>query len=487
MNSVGEREAAIAHMAESGETIAALRQHVQEIVDGAAFKGSHRSAQFLVYIVEKAIAGSFESLKERMIGMELFGRSPAYDTGEDAIVRVTASDVRKRLLQHYGRNGTASEFRIGVPLGSYIPEITRSSPSAPFHHNSLPALREVVALPPDLPSAAQSGLSVLHEQEPSALPVPALPNVQDPAGTTSRLNSGNRWIGIAAVLIALNLGLWAVASKHFSSRVDAATPVAVAPWSAFFDSARPTHLIASDPDIEGIQILTNHPISVSDYANRRFLPEPNTLSPAVISICKYILHGDKSATVDTAIATDIAEVARSYSKKIDVIGARDLQLSNLKTDDNFIFLGSPLSDPWSSIFKDQLDFWFVPSLDPNGKFSGVEQIRNFHPRPAEPSVYMPTAKGGATGESFAIVALVGNPDQSGQVLLLGGADREGTQAAGRLVTDLPRFSSALESCGLSPGQPVRHFEMLLRVDTMAGYATQFSVAACHLLPGPTTH
>ena len=58
-----------------------------------------------------------------MIGLELFERSPAYDTGEDAIVRVTASDVRKRLLQHYGKYGAASEFRISLPLGSYIPEI----------------------------------------------------------------------------------------------------------------------------------------------------------------------------------------------------------------------------------------------------------------------------------------------------------------------------------------------------------------------------
>ena len=75
----------------------------------AAFRGSHRSAQFLKHIVEQSIAGRFESLKERAIGIELFGRAPSYDTGEDAIVRVTASDVRKRLLQHYGKYGTTSE------------------------------------------------------------------------------------------------------------------------------------------------------------------------------------------------------------------------------------------------------------------------------------------------------------------------------------------------------------------------------------------
>ena len=79
------------------EDIALLQQHVKEVIEGAAFKGSHRSGQFLQYIVDQAIAGHFESLKERVIGVELFGRSPSYDTGDYAIVRVTASDVRKRL------------------------------------------------------------------------------------------------------------------------------------------------------------------------------------------------------------------------------------------------------------------------------------------------------------------------------------------------------------------------------------------------------
>ena len=76
--------------------------------------------------MEQAIAGHSEALKERLIGVELFGRSPSYDTGDDAIVRVTASDVRRRLLQHYGVYGAGSDFRITLPQGSYVPEITRS-------------------------------------------------------------------------------------------------------------------------------------------------------------------------------------------------------------------------------------------------------------------------------------------------------------------------------------------------------------------------
>src|ERR1700733_10943033 len=117
------RTSEIGKILETESDIELLQQHLKEVIEGAAFKASHRSGQFLKYIVDQAIAGHFESLKERVIGIELFGRSPSYDTGEDAIVRVTASDVRKRLLQHYGQYGSASPFRISLPLGSYVPEV----------------------------------------------------------------------------------------------------------------------------------------------------------------------------------------------------------------------------------------------------------------------------------------------------------------------------------------------------------------------------
>ena len=80
----------------------ALRTHLRSITESPTFKGSRRSQEFLQFIVERALDGRFDDLKERMLGIELFGRSPSYDTGDDAIVRVTACDVRKRLNQFYG-------------------------------------------------------------------------------------------------------------------------------------------------------------------------------------------------------------------------------------------------------------------------------------------------------------------------------------------------------------------------------------------------
>src|ERR1700733_13917673 len=123
-----ERSAEIARILETESDLKAFQQHLEEVLCGEAFRGSHRSVQFLRYVVNQSINGHCDELKERLIGIELFGRSPSYDTGEAAFVRVTASDVRRRLLQHYGTDVTETEFRIRLPLGSYIPEIVRDVP-----------------------------------------------------------------------------------------------------------------------------------------------------------------------------------------------------------------------------------------------------------------------------------------------------------------------------------------------------------------------
>ncbi len=250
------------------------------------------------------------------------------------------------------------------------------------------------------------------------------------------------------------------------------------PCPRIFNSAHPTHLITSDPGIVNVQELTGIQLSVSDYANHKFIPEPNSLTPDEIRFSHILLGGDSSsaAAVDTPIAVGIATLARNSTSRLDVHAARSIRFADLKTDDNFIFLGSPRSDPWVALFNDQLDFQFA--FDKNSR---QEFIRNVRPRQNELPAYYPTAQGWATGQSFGIVALVQNPDQEGLVLLLAGASGEGTEAAGKLVTDLPRLSQILKSCGLdSPRRPA-HFELLLRFNAMAGSANNIDVVACHIL------
>ncbi len=462
---INVREAKIAKLAESKEDVAAVRRHLQAIVESRAFKGSHRSGQFLQYIVEQAIAGRFDSLKERVIGIELFGRSPSYDTGEDAIVRVTASDVRKRLLQYYGENGRSANFRLSLPLGSYVPEIAQQQPS------------EVGAAPDNqtsVPNPAESNPSP-REEKPRLVSNTEV----EIRASTEVLQSANRvprvWIAFAAAILALNLIGWALFWAH-SPGTEAAS-VSVVPWSALISSTHVTHLITSDPNIVSVQEITGSELSLSDYANRKYLPEPNKLTPEELRLVHIILWGDNSAAaIDPPIALRIAALAQARSIRIDAHAARSIQLSDLKSDDNFIFLGSPRSNPWFALFSDQLDFRFA--FD---KATRQEVIQNVRPRGRELQMYIPTAQGWATGRSFAIVAFIHNPDQNGQVLLLAGANGEGTQAAGKLATDLPRLTAALSRCGIHPGD-MRHFELLLGLNTIAGSPSDVDILACHILP-----
>jgi hypothetical protein len=468
------RIAEFAKLVESKADIASLQHHLKEVIEGDVFKGSHRSGQFLQYIIDQAIAGHFDSLKERVIGMELFGRSASYDTGDDAIVRVTASDVRKRLLQHYGRFGATSEYRISLPSGSYIPEITSVTRGEArtfdgtlahadighVHHDSPASIHETAPVP---------GTSVI---EPAALP---LAEAARPKGLARY-----RWVFFSALIVAMNLALWGffwirpapLESAHSSSL----------PWSALFGSSHAVELITSDPNIADIQGITGSEVSVSDYANHNYIPVPNKLTAEQDYFCRNILRGDNSAGVDAPIVAKIAMLAQANSKNIDVRTARSVQITDLKSDNSFIFLGSPRSDPWFSLFSDQLDFRFV--FD---KSTGSESIRNFHPHPDEQPQYIPTAPGWATGDSYAILALVRNPDQGGQVLLLAGANEEGTEAAGKFVTDLTRLSTELRKCGITPSGPLRHFEMLLHLNTMAGTPHNIDSVACHILPDAPSH
>src|ERR1700758_806891 len=77
-----------------------IQSELDRILASEFFKSSARCREFLKYVVEVKCSDTSEPLKERTIGITVFGRSPDYDTGSDAIVRVKANDVRRRLAQY---------------------------------------------------------------------------------------------------------------------------------------------------------------------------------------------------------------------------------------------------------------------------------------------------------------------------------------------------------------------------------------------------
>ena len=424
--------------------VATLEQHLQGVLEGDAFKGSQRSGKFLNYVVHRAMDADFDALKERAIGIEVFGRPPGYDTSADAIVRVTASDVRKRLSQHYGHPGMATEYRISLPAGSYIPQFVRE----PRPH-------------PEQQLLSTIGVRLQENgQEARSIAPP----------TSRRQVDHVRFVLAAALISALSFAAFLVAWNHQHRPVS----LSVLPWSVIFGSSRPTQIITSDPNIAEIQGFTGGQISLSDYANHRYIPDPSRLTPEQLRFCTVILRGDKTSVVDTPIAIAVAQLAQATSSKVTARGARNVQFQDMKSDANFVLLGSPRTNPWSNLYNDRLDFRF--EYDPT---TGKEVIRNVHPHPGEPPAYVETAPGWATGQSYAIVAFLKNLEESSQVLFIAGQTAEGTEAAGKLVTDLPRLDATLKKCSVrTPG--AEHFEVLVRLNTLAGSSSDVDVLNCRV-------
>ena len=439
--------------------VESLRRHVDSIVQGEAFKGSQRSQRFLTYVVDRAIQGDSKALKERLIGIELFHRPAAYDTGEDAVVRVAASDVRKRLLQHYGRHGSEDEFHIEIPSGSYLPEVYWNPIKATAQS---PAGNEILKL--DLAA--------------SVVPV-------SPGPAIAGIKRKSRWIFVAApiALLSLLLAFWAGTRFHAGSDQsksgDIVQTTSLLPWSAILRPAHAVQLIVSDPDFATLQNITGYQTSLSDYANGKLIPENASLSPEIRSFCEEYLKGTRTADVDVPIVANIISLARPRLKDIQIRLARKIRPSDFHSDDDFILLGGPVANPWMDMFADQLDFRF--RLD---KVSGLDSIENVHPRGNELPTYATTGGGfnkASVGRSFAIVALVQNPGQTGQALLIAGTTPEGTEAAGHLVTTPSSLTDALRQCGISPNSPLQHFEILLDAHIMAGSSTTTKLIACHIL------
>jgi len=105
-------------------------QELEAILSSYHFRGSKRYPALLQYVVDAALEDRFDDLKERTLGVEVFGRDPGYDTSADPVVRVSAGEVRKRIAQYYHEHGDAARVQIELPLGSYAPEFLPREPDA---------------------------------------------------------------------------------------------------------------------------------------------------------------------------------------------------------------------------------------------------------------------------------------------------------------------------------------------------------------------
>src|SRR5580700_6076693 len=106
----------------SEEDKAAVVQQLERLLQNPHFHKSKRFPVFLKFVVTEALAGRADHLKERTLGVEVFGKDPSYDTTDDPIVRVTAGEIRKRIAQYYQEPGHEQEIKVLLPAGSYAPQ-----------------------------------------------------------------------------------------------------------------------------------------------------------------------------------------------------------------------------------------------------------------------------------------------------------------------------------------------------------------------------
>ncbi len=195
----------------------AVLQQLDRMLKSRHFRNSRRYPVFLAHIVRRRLEGDLDSLKERILGIEVFKRPHDYDTGADPVVRITAGEVRKRIALYYHDEGTDQELRIELPAGSYVPMFF------PF-----PASIAPPDLPLPLPESADEpirvGTAPTQDQE--------LPR----QGWPLRF-----WVLTATLVVALGI---AVSTAWF--RAWRSSPVQ-SMWRPFFDSPDQALIVVGSP------------------------------------------------------------------------------------------------------------------------------------------------------------------------------------------------------------------------------------------------
>lgn len=416
----------------SGEQKAAVLAELARILESASFRGSRRCCRLLEYSVQQVLAGcTHEELKERTIGIEALQRPPDYDTAEDAIVRVTANEVRKRLAQYYQGSGAASNPVIALPSGSY---------AAAFQWQPAPA------------------------SDPPPEPVPAV--VPNPR---RRLPW---WIAVAAVLLICGaVAAIRLAPARRASSVSFPPGKPDAFWSGIFNSGRKTNIVVSDAVYREIQHFLGRDVSLSEYLSPGY---PQSLLKGATPEAKWAIEflgrqqttSVGSATLGSRLMTFGARMGgQPVIRYPHHINAREFNT------DNFIMLGSRLSIPWVEMFEPALNFPLRTDAATNTFY-----LFNRSPRPGEPPAYREAAD---HQETYADIAVLPNLGNTGTVVILNGIDMTAAEAAGAFALN-GSLSAALAAIPRQKG----HGEILIRVRSIGGTVESTEVVASRAIERP---
>ena len=447
----------------NSEMKADIESALTQILDSEQFRRSQRSRLFLQAVVQKALSGDFASLKERIIGIELFHRDPSFDTDRDAVVRVAANDVRNRLHEYYLHSPSA-RITISLPAGRYVPliEVRTESPSTTPSTTSSPA-----RVPDQVSAQAQPESDPDLGGRKTVAPLVAPP--ADRAVAPAEFVGQPMAMAILAVaLLVIIIGVGGIFWKMRQNPEGNVSGIAaLPPWSQIIVPNKRLDLVLADANLVAATVMLNKNVSIEDYASHRFsyLPGLKTQFSA------YLNEIPLTTVSDAAIATRITELATRAGGGVQIMYSNRLDVSALKGEEPLLLVGSSTSNPWVQLFNDQLNFHIEHRFD-----SGMDVCINRHPQPSELPTYIPVRNPAGVSEGYALIALLPNLTGKAKVLIIAGTSTEATEAAGEFVGNANELSAALKTHGIHNLHP-QHLELLIKTSFVSGSAARSEVLA----------
>ena len=393
----------------------AIREQLNRVLASHEFRSSKRSRDFLKFVIDNTLGGHADILKERTIGIEVFGRSTSYDPSDDATVRVKAGEVRKRLGIYYSGQGAHDPIRIELPGGTYVPEFRWTESEGVADH--VPA-----------------GVAEAHA---AAEPVLELGPPREAAPQAARL-----WqLGIILLLACAGLAaalLW-FRSQPANTTIDKF-------WSPVLQGTSPVSVCAAYvPDLYKLRDPNmTQPARLDD-----FVPIPD----------QFVGSGDLVAV--SKMAAMLARLQRPYRVRV----GGDVSFSDLRTSPA-ILIGYSYTR-WKEI-SSQLRFFIDTSRRPIGiTDNGARTKWTLSDLPA----------GRQISEDYAIVSRVFHPDTHAMLVEVAGIKDYGTEAAADLVTNAELLAEALR--GAPAGWQSKNLQLVLHVKVISGAPSSPQLVASH--------
>lgn len=394
---------------------ARIRETLDRVAASPAFRKSEQCQRFLRYVVEHSGQGHEEVLRERNIGIAVFGRRPDYDTADDPVVRVRATEVRKRLAQFQAESANPDDVRFEIPSGSYRAE---------FH------------FPPEPLSGA--------------LTAPA----RKPRSRLFLL------VPVAAIAAAVPL---IVVLTHRSA--SPAGPVDQF-WAPVLASDKPVLLYCGQPVVYFLSGEVHEKYRRTLPPGKQRGAYPVTLGPNdSIRGSDVIPVTDQFVGIGNAhTAALLAALLASKGKSVEIRYANDLSFSDLRSSPS-VLIGA-FSNLWTLEMQDQLRFVFEQNED-------VRRIRDrSNNRIWRLSDLAPDGK---TPEDYAVVSRLFNSG-TGQVLIsAAGITQYGTRAAGEFLTAPTLLKETLAKSPVD--WPKKNIQVLLRTTVYRGTPATPTVVA----------